>query len=48
MKYSEPDMIEAIDRLVRVYLETHEQDREALELFLRWAYQQYGYRRGQS
>jgi len=48
MKYSEPDMIKALDRMVQVYLETHEQDREALESFVRWAYQQYGYSYGQS
>lgn len=48
MKYSELEMFETFDRLVRIYLESYPNDREQLERFLRWAYNQYGYTYGQS
>lgn len=48
MKYSEFEMFETFDRLVRIYLESYPNDREQLERFLRWAYNQYGYTYGQS
>lgn len=46
--YSEPEMFEALRRLVRIYLESYPNDREELERFLRWTYAQYGYSYGKS
>jgi len=45
-KYSEPQMFETFDRLVRIYLESYPDDRQQLERFLRWAHLQYGYKYG--
>lgn len=45
--YTEPEMFQTLQRLVRIYLESYPNDREELERFLRWAYAQYGYSYGQ-
>ena len=42
-KYTEPEMFQAFDRLVRIYLESYPDDKEELLRFMRWAYAQYGY-----
>lgn len=41
--YTEAQMFEMFNRLVRIYLESYPKDQEALERFLRWAHVQYGY-----
>jgi hypothetical protein len=46
MPYTEPEIFETLNRLVRIYLESYPEDQENLERFLRWAYEQYGYRYG--
>jgi hypothetical protein len=46
--YTEPEMFENLNRLVKFYLESWPDDREQLERFLRWAHNQYGYVYGQS
>jgi hypothetical protein len=46
--YTEPEMLENLNRLVKFYLESWPDDREQLEQFLRWAHNQYGYVYGQS
>lgn len=46
--YTEPQMFEMLDRMVRIYLESWPEDREALERFLRWAHSQYGYEYGKA
>ena len=43
MEYSEPQMFEALRRMVRIYVESYPEDREGLERFLRWAHTQFGY-----
>jgi len=42
--YTEPQMLDALDRLTRVYLESYPDDREGLDRFVRWIYAQYGYK----
>ena len=44
--YTEPQVFEMLDRMVRIYLESYPEDRAGLERFLRWAYTQYGYTYG--
>lgn len=46
--YTEPQIFETFNRLVKIYLESYPEDQEGLERFLRWAYTQYGYRYGNS
>lgn len=46
--YTEPQVFEMLNRMVRIYVESYPDDRDALERFLRWAYSQYGYTYGQS
>ena len=41
--YTEPQVFETLNRLVRIYLESYPDDRQGLERFLNWAYSQYGY-----
>jgi len=41
--YTEPQIFETFNRLVKIYLESYPEDREGLERFLRWAHSQYGY-----
>ena len=48
MPYTEPQMFETFDRLVKIYLESYPDDSEVLERFLRWAHTAYGYRYGNS
>ena len=42
-KYSEPEMFQVLQRLMRIYLESYPDDRESVERFMRWAFSQYGY-----
>jgi hypothetical protein len=46
--YTEPQIIETLNRLKRIYLESYPDDKEELERFLRWVHAQYGYTYGQS
>lgn len=46
--YTEPQVFEMLNRMVRIYVESYPNDRDALERFLRWACSQYGYTYGQS
>jgi hypothetical protein len=46
--YTELEMFENLNRLVKFYLESWPDDRDQLERFLRWAHNQYGYVYGQS
>jgi hypothetical protein len=48
MPYTEPQMFDELNRMVRIYLESYPDDREGLERFLRWAHIQYGYWYGNS
>jgi hypothetical protein len=48
MPYTESQMFEMLNRLVRLYLESYPNDQEGLERFLRWAHSQYGYEYGDS
>ena len=48
MPYTEPQMFEALNRMVQIYLESYPEDRKGLERFLRWAHTQYGYQYGNS
>lgn len=46
MSYTESQLFETFNRLVKIYLESCPADKEALERFLRWAHAQYGYKYG--
>jgi hypothetical protein len=46
--YTEPEIFEIVNRLVKIYLESYPEDQEGLERFLRWAHAQYGYKYGNS
>lgn len=48
MPYTEPQLIETLNRLIKIYLENYPDDKEDLERFCRWVYAQYGYTYGQS
>jgi hypothetical protein len=48
MPYTELQMFENLNRLVRIYLESYPDDKEGLERFLCWAHSQYGYEYGNS
>jgi hypothetical protein len=48
MPYSEPQIFETLNRLIRIYSESYPDDREGLERFSRWVHSQYGYTYGQS
>ena len=43
MTYTEMQMIEAIRRLSKFYVESYPHDDEAMKRFIRWCYSQYGY-----
>jgi hypothetical protein len=43
-KYTESEMFNVLQRLMRIYLESYPNDKESLERFMRWAFSQYGYR----
>jgi hypothetical protein len=45
---TEAQMIESVQRMVRIYLESYPEDRAHLERFLRWAMHAWGYEHGQS
>lgn len=47
-KYSEPELFQTFNRLARIYLESYPEDKEAVERFMRWAHNQYGYVYGKS
>jgi hypothetical protein len=42
-KYSEPEMFQAFNRLIRIYLESYPDDKEALTRFMQWSHIVYGY-----
>jgi hypothetical protein len=42
-KYTEPEMFHVFNRLIRIYLESYPDDKEALHRFMRWSHSQYGY-----
>lgn len=42
-KYTEPEMFQIFNRLIRIYLESYPDDKEELLRFMRWSYTQYGY-----
>lgn len=46
--YTEPQVFEMLNRMVRIYVESYPDDSESLQRFLRWAHTQYGYNYGQS
>jgi hypothetical protein len=46
--YTEAQIFEMLNRMVRIYLESYPDDQEGLERFLRWAHSQYGYQYGKS
>lgn len=48
MKYSEPQLIDLMKRMIAIYLESYPDDKEELERFQRWVLQQWGYKDGQS
>lgn len=43
-KYTESEMFDVLHRLMKIYLESYPDDKEAIERFIRWAFTQYGYR----
>ena len=48
MAYTEPQIFETLNRLVKIYLESYPEDQEGLERFLRWAHAQYANKYGKS
>lgn len=48
MPYTESEIFEMLNRMVRIYLESYPNDQESLDRFLRWAHSQYGYEYGRS
>lgn len=45
--YTEPQMLDVLARLSRIYSESYPNDKEAIERFLRWTNLQYGYKNEQ-
>jgi hypothetical protein len=43
---TEAQMIESVQRMVRIYLESYPEDQENLERFLRWVLHAWGYKNG--
>lgn len=41
--YTEPEIIQTVDRLARIFLESYPENKQEIEQFLRWIYSQYGY-----
>lgn len=41
--YTEPELVQAIDRLSKIFLESYPESSEQIETFVRWIYAQYGY-----
>ena len=48
MKYTEPQLIETMKRMIAIYLESYPDDAEELKRFQSWLLSQWGYRDGQS
>jgi hypothetical protein len=48
MPYTEPELIQTIARMTRLYAESYPEDRDAVERFRAWVMSQWGYRDGQS
>lgn len=48
MPYTEAQMMENLNRMVQIYLESFPDDREGLERFIRWVNTQWGYDLGNS
>jgi len=48
MKYTEPQLIDLMKRMVAIYLESYPDDKEELVRFQTWILRQWGYRDGQS
>jgi hypothetical protein len=46
--YTEPQMLETVQRLIRIYLESYPNDLEGLARFQQWLLTQYGYNHGKS
>ena len=42
-KYTEPEMFQVFNRLIRIYLESYPDDKESLTRFMQWSFSQYGY-----
>jgi hypothetical protein len=41
--YTEPEVIQTIDRLAKIFLESYPDNKQSIDLFIRWIYSQYGY-----
>lgn len=48
MKYTEPELIDLMKRMMVIYLESYPDDKEVLQRFQTWVLRQWGYRDGQS
>lgn len=46
--FKEPELIQLIQRMVALYLESYPDDREQVERFQRWILKAWGYQDGQS
>lgn len=46
--YKEPEMIQLIQRMIALYLESYPDDREQVERFQRWVLKAWGYEDGKS
>jgi hypothetical protein len=46
MKYSEPQLIDLMKRMIAIYLEGYPDDAEELKRFQRWVLEQWGYTDG--
>ncbi len=46
--YTESEMLETVNRLIKIYLESYPNDQQSLERFVKWIYSQYGYEHGKS
>jgi hypothetical protein len=46
--YTEPEMLETVNRLIEIYLESYPDDQDSLGQFVKWIYSQYGYEHGKS
>ena len=48
MKYSEPQLIDLMKRMIAIYLESYPADKDELERFQRWVLKAWGYEDGKS
>jgi len=48
MKYSEPQLIDLMKRMIAIYLENYPADEEELRRFQNWVLKQWGYQDGNS